>query len=101
MKTDNRVEKFSEHWRKTFEKEPYYDATYTWDDFDPAYRYAYDARRRNEGKRFEDVEDELASGWDSVKGKSRLAWEDAKAAVKSGWNSIERAMPGDFDRDGR
>ena len=101
MATDNRIEKFSQHWHKQYMYEPYYDSRYTWDDFDPAYRYAWEQRRQHEGKRFEDVESDLEAGWDQVKGKSRLAWDKAKAAVRSGWHSIETVMPGDADRDGR
>jgi hypothetical protein len=101
MTTENRIEKFNEHWQKQYKKEPYYDAKYTWDDFDPAYRYAYDSQQRHATRHFADVEDQLAAGWDRAKGKSRLAWNDAKAAVRSGWDSIERMMPGDADRDGR
>ena len=32
--------------------------------------------------------------------ESRLAWGEARDAVRDGWHHIERAMPGDFDRDG-
>ena len=45
--------------------------------------------------------DELERKWEATKGNSRLAWNDAKYAVKDGWHYVERALPGDFDRDGR
>jgi hypothetical protein len=35
-----------------------------------------------------------------VKGKSRLGWDRAKEATRDAWNRIERAIPGDSDRDG-
>ena len=31
----------------------------------------------------------------------RLGWSEAKEAVRDGWHHVERAMPGDADRDGR
>ena len=53
------------------------------------------------GKRFEDVESDLERNWEQTKGNSRLAWNEAKGAVRDGWHYVERAMPGDADRDGR
>ena len=43
----------------------------------------------------------MHSGWEQAKSRSRLAWDDAKHAVKAGWHRLERALPGDADRDGR
>jgi hypothetical protein len=85
---DNRIEKFTTHWQRTFENEPYYDKRYTWEDYDPAYRYAYKSREENPDQSFEDLEDRLEAGWDIAKGKSKLAWLDAKQAVRSAWNSL-------------
>ncbi len=101
MKGENRIERFTTHWQRKFKDEPYYDSRYEWDDFDPAYRYAYKSYEENPNARFEDLETRLEAGWDIAKGKSKLAWVDAKEAIRSAWNSIERAMPGDADRDGR
>ena len=52
-------------------------------------------------RKFEDVESDLERGWEATKANSRLAWSEAKGAVRDGWHHIERAMPGDADRDGR
>jgi hypothetical protein len=101
MKGENRIEKFTTHWKRKFTDEPYYDARYTYDDYDPAYRYAYKSYEENPDARFEDIEDRLEAGWDIAKGKSKLAWTDAKQAIRSAWHSVERVLPGDADRDGR
>jgi hypothetical protein len=101
MKRTNRIERFSTHWQKNYTREPYYDARYSWDDFDPAYRYAYKSFEENPHTKFDDIEERLEAGWDIAKGKSKLAWADAKQAMRAAWASIERAMPGDSDRDGR
>jgi hypothetical protein len=101
MARENRIERFTTHWQNAFKKEPYYDSRYEWEDFDPAYRYAYKSYEENPHSRFEDVETRLEAGWDIAKGKSKLAWVDAKQAIRSAWNSVERVLPGDSDRDGR
>ena len=43
----------------------------------------------------------LERGWEKAKRSSRLAWSEAKEAVRDGWHHVEKAMPGDFDKDGR
>ena len=101
MKSENRIEKFTTHWQERFQKEPYYNSRYSWDDYDPAYRYAHKTYEENPNATFEDLETRLEAGWDIAKGKSKLAWADAKQAVRSAWNSVERVLPGDSDRDGR
>jgi hypothetical protein len=101
MARENRIERFTTHFQNTFKDEPYYDARYGWDDYDPAYKYAYKSYEENPSARFEDLETRLEAGWDVAKGKSKLAWLDAKEAVRSAWHRIESAMPGDADRDGR
>ena len=41
----------------------------------------------------------------SARGRSSLTWERAKHATRDAWNrvsdSVERAIPGDSDRDGK
>jgi hypothetical protein len=101
MKDENRIERFTTHWQRNFKDEPYYSEKYSWEDFDPAYRYAYKSYEENPHARFEDLETRLEAGWDIAKGKSKLAWADAKQAMRSAWNSVERVIPGDSDRDGR
>jgi hypothetical protein len=36
-----------------------------------------------------------------VRGASRLSWDQAKHASRAAWHRVERAIPGDLDRDGR
>jgi hypothetical protein len=47
------------------------------------------------------VQADLERGWDRARGASKLAWNDAKSATKDAWHRVERALPGDADRDGR
>ncbi|KFN48693.1 hypothetical protein [Arenimonas composti] len=92
---------YTEHWRNNYASTPYYRADATWDDYEPAYRYGYDTYGQYRGKSFESVESDLERGWDKTKANSRLGWNEAKGAVRDGWHHIERALPGDFDGDGR
>ncbi len=92
---------YNSHFESNYRNAPYYQAGNEWKDYQPAYKYGYDTYGQYQGQRFEDVESNLERNWDSSRSDSRLAWNDAKGAVRDGWHHIERAMPGDADRDGR
>ena len=89
------------YWRDAYAREPYYQSGMTYDDYDPAYRLGWESRGRYSGRRFEDVETDLGRDYESRRGKSRLSWDNAKHATRSAWDRVERAMPGDFDKDGK
>jgi hypothetical protein len=89
------------YWRDAYAKEPYYQSKYSYDDYSPAYRTGYMGAARYRGRTFDEMEDSLRSDYERNKGNSRLGWIEAKHATKAAWHRIERAIPGDFDRDGR
>ena len=93
------------YWRENYVSRPYYAKEYTFDDYGPAYQYGYEAYSKYPGKKFDDIESELSRDWQRTKGKSRLAWEHAKDATRDSFqrvsDTIERATPGDSDRDGK
>lgn len=88
------------YWRDNYKTRPYYlsDATYD-EDYAPAYRYGWESRSRYAGRKFDDVENDLASGWDKAKVKSRLGWEKAKAATRDAWDRVDTAATRDDRRD--
>lgn len=94
------------YWRDNYRSRPYIDSSAsTYDDYGPAYRYGVDAYSRYPGQRIDDVETELSRDWNNAKGNSRLAWDKARHATRDAWqrvsDSVERAVPGDSDRDGK
>jgi hypothetical protein len=89
------------YWRDAYRNESYYDSSATYDDYAPAYRAGYEGYGRYHGRRFEDVEGDLQRDYTSSRGNSRLEWEKAKHATRAAWHRVERAIPGDADRDGR
>jgi uncharacterized protein YcfJ len=92
---------YTTHFEKTYASAPYYVSGSQWKDYEPAYKYGYDTYGQYRGQRCEQVEGDLERNWNQAKGESRLAWNEAKGAVRDGWHYVERAMPGDADRDGR
>ena len=94
-----------EYWRENFSSRPYVNRGATFDDYGPAYRLGVHSYGQSEGRTFEQVESQLQQDWDRNKGSSRLTWDEARVPAQDAWqrvsNSIERAVPGDSDRDGR
>lgn len=92
-----------DRWRNHYTTSSYFDKSYDYDrDFGPAYRYGTFSRHRYADRPWDNnLENDLSRDWDRMKGTSRLTWDRAKMATKDAWHGVERAMPGDFDKDGR
>ena len=92
------------YWRDNFDSRPY-AAGSTFDDYAPAYRYGWETYPQFAGVPFEEVEPQLRSQWDYRRGDSDLDWDRARLAAKDSWqrlsDTVERAIPGDSDRDGK
>lgn len=87
------------YWQENYASRPYVDRSASYDTYRPAYQYGWESRSRYAGRRFDDVEPELAKGWHA--GNSNLNWDKAKLAARDAWDRVERAMPGDADKDGK
>jgi len=102
MKADPAAE--DAYWRDNYAGRSYVTGGSSYDDYAPAYRYGVDAYSRYPNRRFEDVESELSRDWGTARGRSSLEWERAKHATRDAWqrvsDTVERAVPGDSDRDG-
>lgn len=89
------------YWRDNYSSRSYVDKSAQWDDYQPAYKTGYEGAGRYKGKRFDDVENNLRQDYERTRGKSSLAWDKARHASRDAWDRIERALPGDADRDGK
>lgn len=93
------------YWQANYASRPYVNRDYTYDDYGPAYRYGIDYYRTNPSRKFDEAEVEMRRDWEHRKGKSRLRWDDARHATRDAYqrvsDAIERATPGDSDRDGK
>ena len=94
-----------EYWRESYSSRPYVAAGSSYDDYGPAYRYGVDSYGRYEGRPFDEVESDLERDWERARGESKLTWQNAKHATRDSWqrvsDTVERAVPGDSDRDGK
>ena len=89
------------YWRDNYSSRPYVQSGMTYDDYSPAYRYGAESYNKYPDRSYDDVEPELQRDWGTARGNSKLEWEHAKHATRDAWHRIERAIPGDADKDGR
>ena len=92
------------YWRENYVSRPY-AKNGSYDDYGPAYGYGVNARSKYPGRNFTDIEPDLSRDWNASRGKSKLDWNGARVASRDAWDrlsdSVERAIPGDSDRDGK
>ena len=89
-----------DYWRGAYLREPYFATGRTYDDYGPAYRLGYEGYSRYGGA-YDRADAQLERDWSQFRGASRLSWNEARYAVRAAWHRVERALPGDFDNDGR
>lgn len=91
------------YWREHYVEEPYYETGRSWDDYAPAYRAGYESRSRYAGepRTFEEVERDIEAEYNRRRAANGLSWDEARRPARAAWDRIERALPGDADRDGR
>jgi len=93
------------YWRENYANRPYASGS-SYDDFGPAYGYGVSSysKYHGQGRSFDDVDADLARDWTSARGTSSLDWDRARPASRDAWqrlsDRVERAVPGDSDRDG-
>lgn len=92
------------YWRDNYSSRPYTSGS-SYDEYQPAFGYGVDAYERYPNRSFDEVEPELGRDWGSKRGDSTLGWDRAKHATRDAWqrvsDTVERATPGDSDRDGK
>lgn len=86
------------YWREHYRNRSYVEPGAEYETYRPAYQYGWESRSQYSGRRFDEIEPELAKGWSH---KSKLTWDKAKLATRDAWDRIERALPGDADGDGK
>jgi hypothetical protein len=64
----------------------------TFDDYHPAYRYGWESASRpeNQGRRFDEIENDLSRGWQKARGTATHEWNDVKHATRDAYERIHR-----------
>ncbi|HVY94535.1 MAG TPA: hypothetical protein VHA14_17355 [Bryobacteraceae bacterium] len=73
------------YWRENYSTRPYVQQGAGYDEYSPAYRYGYTSYQQYRGRSFDEMDDDLRSGWDRVRGESKLEWDRARNATRDAW----------------
>ncbi|PYQ16868.1 MAG: hypothetical protein DMF80_03235 [Acidobacteria bacterium] len=75
------------YWRSNYATRPYVTPGSTYDTYRPAYQYGWESYAQYEGRRFDEVEPELARDWDAS--RNRLSWDRAREATRDAWDRLD------------
>jgi hypothetical protein len=81
------------YWHENFSSRPYALGPDYYDRFRPAYRYGFETGQHGLGRRWDDAEADLRSGWDRYehRGPNPSAWDEIKDAVRDAWDRVTGA----------
>ncbi len=87
------------HWREHHPKQPYADKSLTFEDYVPAYQTGHEGAQKHAGKKFEEIEDDLALDYRKRRPGSSVPWDTVRPAVKAEWDRLAGVIaPHDTDR---
>jgi hypothetical protein len=87
------------HWRKEHAKQSYADKDLSYGHYAPAYQIGHEAALKHPGRRFEELEDDLALDYERARPDSALPWDQARPAVKAAWDRLGGVIgPRDTER---
>lgn len=87
------------HWREHHAKQPYADKNLSYEQYAPAYRFGHEAASKHAGKKFEEVEDEVALNYEKARPQDAIPWDTVRPAVKAEWDRLAGILgPRDSDR---
>ena len=71
-----------------------------WDEFRPAYQYGYESGLHHVGRKWNDVESDLRTGWEKFEGRrgAGSTWDSVKHAIRDAWHRVTGQHDVDADR---
>ena len=83
-----------EYWRDNYGERPYAKADRAYEFYQPAYKYGHESAFFYGGRSWDqDVEDDLARGWEQARGDSNCSWDEVKDAVRDAYDRARLHAP--------
>jgi hypothetical protein len=93
------LKKEEAYWRERHPKQPYADKKLSYEHYAPAYQTGYEGFHKYPGKKYEEIEDDLALDYERNKAGAALPWDHARHAVRAAWAKVSQDIgPRDPDR---
>ena len=86
---DSRWDEEDAWWKANFSSRHYAKGR-QYEELRPAYMYGYVSGVRHKGRSWDDITEDLRTGWDRFEGKGPggAAWENIKDAVRDAWDRV-------------
>ncbi|WP_222566079.1 hypothetical protein [Novilysobacter antarcticus] len=84
------VEDYRAHFQRDYTGAAYYRPGTAWDDYEPAYQFAFDQFEEYRGRPLAEVESDLRREWETERADrpERAEWAEARPAVAAGWEYL-------------
>ncbi len=76
------------YWREHHPEQPHAKEGTDFEHFAPAYRVGAEAALRHPGKKFEEIEDDIALDYSKHEIGSALPWDRVRGASKAAWSKL-------------
>ncbi|MEY2438744.1 MAG: hypothetical protein QOI34_129 [Verrucomicrobiota bacterium] len=87
------------YWREHHDQQPYADKSRSYEDYAHAYRAGYEGFGKHAGKKYEEIEDDLALNYERARPGSAIPWDTVRPAAKAAWDRMSGVIaPRDPDR---
>ncbi len=87
------------YWREQHPQQPYADKKLSYEEYAPAYRIGYEGFHKYRGKKYDEIEDDLALDYQRNRAGAALPWDHARHAVRAAWAKVSNDItPRDPDR---
>jgi hypothetical protein len=77
-----------QYWRENHPRQPYAGPDFGYKYYAPAYRTGYEGLTKYPGKKYEEIEDDLALDYEKNAIGSPLPWDRAQPAAKAAWDKL-------------
>jgi hypothetical protein len=77
-----------DYWRTNYQSRPYVSADRAFEYYEPGYRYGYQEAKRQAGRTWDQVKDDLQREWNEFQYRGQARWEDVKDAVRDAWDRV-------------
>ena len=74
------------YWRKEFPNRPYAEPATSYEDFDPTYRFGWEAHERYPGNSWDDASANIRADWE--RDRPGFPWEKAEAPIRDSWDRV-------------
>lgn len=79
------------YWRIAYLSREYYSSDLSYEFYQPAYRFGWEAYLLHADRKFEDVEPDLKRDWLNNEASGRLDWDRAKLATRDAWERLAKS----------